>query len=170
MDLIMRRREMMKSITRTWDDISNNNYLLWARGSRVDVTGQSIYFYPNSLGYGQTLTTNNLKYRWGEIKNGILHFACDYILSGIVSGGNVPFAIATYNIQNPTSTTTRQAYGSIARLTEDGTGHIDVEIACQNLTFDGTLNDNHYFGSRIYAHTGANSTLYLSNIVFEVSI
>lgn len=170
---LMRRRAMMADLQSggTWYPLSGNSFLSWARGTRVQVSGQSIHFYPNSLSWSASLTANGLQFKWGQIKNGTLHFSCDYTLTGRATGGNLPFSVGAYSNNSPTGSTARSAYGNIEDIVSDGEGTVDVTIPIRSIVFEsGTPSDEEFFGIRIYAHTGANSHVYLSNIVFEVQI
>ena len=164
---LLRRREMVNNGIRY--SLSGNSYLSWVRGQLVEVSGNRIHFYPNSLGWGQTLTANNLRYTWGQIKNGVLHFSCDYILTGLASNGDLAFSFGTYNTSNPDASSTRVAYFTPIDIKENGEKTIDIMIPLSSIAYSsGTPSDSNYFGLRIYAHTGGGSNVYIENVVFEI--
>lgn len=164
---LLRRRMMLGAMeeSHNWMPLSGNAYISWAR-QNGSISGDVITFSPTSLGWNYTLTANNLLYKWGNVKDKVIRFSCDYTLTGLVSGGYASISAYTSQIQNPTGTTGRQAYGELKNIASNGSGR--VEYMSIFTPRSGTPTDNYYFGLRIYAHTGANSRLTLSNIVYEV--
>lgn len=162
----MRRRMMMAAEeSHIWKPLSGNDYTSWTR-QNGSLSNGVITFTPSELSWNFTVTANNLLYKWGDVKNKVIRFSCDYTLTGLVSGGSVPISAGTFLTSSPSSFTTRQAYGSIKNISSNGSGRVEYKSIFT--TSSGTPTDDYYFGLRIYAHTGANSKLELSNIVFEV--
>ena len=135
--------------------------------SNFTIAGQD-YFQaaPSDLNYNYKLVTHYPKYKYKEIKNKKVILSCDYYISGLVENGRVIFSICTVSARtNPASRVVFKDYSI------DTAGSGNWEIVFNDFEINpnsGTPNDDHYVSLVIYAYTGANSIVRLSNIKFEV--
>lgn len=163
MDGIIRRREFLED--KIWRPISGNAFTSWYKTSGVTSSNGSIVMKPTALNWNFILSANNLKFKWGSIKNGKLRIVFDITITNKSStSGYVSFSYQTCNSANPNSQ--RYKYGEVV-VRNEGTTHVSKIIYPIRLGSGSGESDDYYFGASIYAYTGNGSTVTISNLSYE---
>lgn len=156
-----------------WKAISGNAYTSWARSSNcsVNTTTGIITMTPAALDWTTTLTSNNCNYTWANVKNGKkFHIKFDYtITNGIATdGADLAVSVQFVTAQNPTSTTGRTGYVAFGVNATSASGTFE-KYGNIETTSGSTPVDTNYLAIKIWAYTGAGSTVTLKNIIAEVN-
>lgn len=168
MDGILRRRSMMQAeeTTEVWEDVSSVSASQWTEHPNWSVSGGTFTCNPTIKNWNYRISATHLKYQWGNIKNTAkkVKIEFDYTITGMVSGDQ--FAVS-YGLFSGKSNGNRQAFKSLQRIEENGSGHYSAIASPIEFT-NGTINDSHWLGTSMYAYASSGSHFEISNITMEV--
>lgn len=159
-----------------WCNTTSTNVINIKNGTNNSGT---LTFNPTSLDWTYKAVESGLTFQWREVKNLRARFSCDYSITGLVSGGSLGIAPASYNTSTPGADTSRQRYDSFPGIgsgqTGDISGHYEsnpktLTLPYKDASSSGSYDDSYYIGWQIYAYTGAGSHVEVSNIKFEIEM
>lgn len=139
----------------------------------ASISNNSVLLTPNGLGWANYFSPYYATKSVGEVKDRKIHLAFDYTISGIAEGGSISGGFCTFNGRSGNSSARVVVFDTIDKIDENlkrnGSCRFDFVSDYADLSIqEGTPNDSQYFSFMLFAHTGANSRVEISNIVFEV--
>lgn len=141
-------------------------------GSYGTVTNNVFSCSCNNLGWDYCVVVRDLTFRQYEAKELDIVVEFDYQITGLVSGGYIDVRSCTYGsgTQNPTGNTATTSYKVLYQVgngqTGDLSGHIKIGPTSILPSTSGTFSDSDWSGLKMFAHTGAGSTVQISNVQF----
>ena len=111
---------------KVWCSISRDYNYYMINGTYSNGT---LSFSPTTLSWSFSALVRKLAFRWIEAKNLLMKISFDYVITGLVSGGNIHLTPATFEGSSPASTNeTRESYMGISvgtGSTGDLSGHYE---------------------------------------------
>lgn len=163
-------------VEKVWCNTTSTNVINIKNGTNNNGT---LTFNPTALNWNYKAVESGLTFQWREVKNLRARFSCDYVITGLVSGGSLGIAIASYTGSGITADTGRIRYDSFPGIgsgqTGDMSGHYEsnpktITLPWKDASSSGSYDDSYYIGWQIYAYTGAGSHVEVSNIKFEIEM
>lgn len=164
-------------VEKVWCNTTSTNVINIKNGTNNSGT---LTFNPTALNWNYKAVESGLTFQWREVKSLRARFSCDYVITGLVSGGSLGIAIASYTGSGITADTGRIRYDGFYPSIGDGqtgdmSGHYEsnpkiITLPWKDAGSTGSYDDSYYIGWQIFAYTGAGSHVEVSNIKFEIEM